>query len=377
MIKEKIRRIMYSVFSMLNLLYPKKKRVFVYGGEKLTDNNEAMLRYLAKNTDLDITCIAKKRMKQDEQFRNVRYRKNTFLEALIASLQSKVILDSSLHTVKMKPARTQLILQMWHGSPLKHLPESTGMANGKFYSFIAYSADLFKDEMKKSFGANENQMVLIGNPRNDYLFHNVEMPADYRHSGKTVIWMPTFRRGIGLRETQKDIPIIDSSNVNELEDFLNEQNIQLFIKPHPLQMGGLRNIFLNDSFSAIKLISDEDLMSRDIALYEFLGNADALITDYSSVYFDYLLLDRPIGFAIDDFSEYAASRGFALQPPENYMPGVRLQSLQDMKEFFVDLNRGNDAYSDDRKRVNDLVNYYKDGNSCERCADLVMRWMEK
>ena len=51
--------------------------------------------------------------------------------------------------------------------------------------------------------------------------------------------------------------------------------------------------------------------------------------------------------------------------------------MQDMKEFFVDLNRGNDAYSDDRKRVNDLVNYYKDGNSCERCADLVMRWMEK
>ena len=54
-----------------------------------------------------------------------------------------------------------------------------------------------------------------------------------------------------------------------------------------------------------------------------LGSSDALITDYSSVYFDYLLLDKPIGFTVDDMELYIKDRGFIFNNPEEYMPGKR------------------------------------------------------
>ncbi len=50
-----------------------------------------------------------------------------------------------------------------------------------------------------------------------------------------------------------------------------------------------------------------------LQLYEFIHCADALVSDYSSVAIDYLLLDRPLGFTLDDYKEYTQSRGWVLR----------------------------------------------------------------
>ena len=62
------------------------------------------------------------------------------------------------------------------------------------------------------------------------------------------------------------------------------------------------------------------IQKQKMTVYTLLRNADGLITDYSSVYFDYMLLDRPIAFAIDDIKEYGDKRGFIFETPEDYMP---------------------------------------------------------
>lgn len=374
-IKEIIRLIAYDAFSIVNRFIPKKQRLFIYGGAELSGNSEAMLRYFVENTELPITCIAEKRDSKYNSARQVTFKDNTLWNAFIATVTSRVVLDSSLHTIKMRPRQDQLFLQMWHGSPLKHLPKSKRINNGLYYSYVCYSSPLFKEEMQKCFGIDDNKMFLTGNPRNDYLFKGCELPKEYSHSGKTVIWMPTFRRGIGLRETSKDIPILNKDNVKELVAFLQKYNIKLFIKPHPLQLGGLADVIPAKEYSAIQLLTDEDLMAHSISLYELLGNTDALITDYSSVYFDYLLIDRPIGFAIDDYKEYSANRGFALHPAEYYMPGKKMQTLQDLIDFLLDLVNERDPYSINRKTINEIVNYFQDANSCKRCAEFIDRYI--
>ena len=66
-------------------------------------------------------------------------------------------------------------------------------------------------------------------------------------------------------------------------------------------------VFINDAF-----LSDNGIIN-----YELLGVADALLTDYSSVYYDYLLLDRPIGLCWDDYEEYKAN-GFKVNKLGDY-----------------------------------------------------------
>ena len=377
MVKERIRKTAYNVFTGLNHLVPKTEKVFIYGGDFLSDNSEAMLRFLADNYDIRIECIADKRIKRNDFYKNVVFKKNTIFNALITSLSSKVILDSSLHTIKMKPCRNQTIIQMWHGSPLKHLPTDPFINNGMFYSFLFYASEMFRDEMKKGLSADDKQMYLAGGPRNDYLFKGTAMPEMYKSEGKAVMWLPTFRRGIGLKETSNDIPIITGDNIEKLERFLKSKNTTLFIKPHPLQLDGLKNVLSKDDLSAIRLISDVDMWSNGITLYEMLGNMDALITDYSSVYFDYLLLDRPIGFTVEDIIEYNTNRGFALNPPEDYMPGAKLKTLEDIFEFLNNLNEEVDSFKEERKMLNTKANVFIDDKNCQRCAELVMKRLSK
>ena len=109
------------------------------------------------------------------------------------------------------------------------------------------------------------------------------------------------------------------------------------------------NNFDFPEFSNIKIIKSKEFMQYPINLYELLGNIDLLLTDFSSVYIDFLLTLKPIAFLFDDFDDYISNRGFVFNNIEEYMPAISLNSLDGLKRFlnevFVD-----DSYVD--KRVN-------------------------
>ena len=83
-----------------------------------------------------------------------------------------------------------------------------------------------------------------------------------------------------------------------LNEFLKELDLLLIVKPHPRQ----RNNFSEDEYSNI-LYLDGDRVKR-IHAYKLLVQMDALITDYSSMVFDYMLLDRPCAWVLEDREHY-------------------------------------------------------------------------
>lgn len=97
----------------------------------------------------------------------------------------------------------------------------------------------------------------------------------------------------------------------------------IIVKLHPFQRRERVNC---DGFSNIVLIENEDLERMDIPVNRILGKADALISDYSSAAVDYLILDRPIGFLLEDVEEYGNSRGFVFDPVREWLPGEELSS---------------------------------------------------
>lgn len=116
-------------------------------------------------------------------------------------------------------------------------------------------------------------------------------------------------------------------------------------------------------FNNIKVINNEFFEKNGVMLYELLGMADKLITDYSSVYIDYLILDKPIGFFIPDLKKYSNDRGFYENNLNESLPGPILEQDNDLINFIIN---NEDNYSQKRKIINEKYNKYKDNKNSER-----------
>lgn len=118
---------------------------------------------------------------------------------------------------------------------------------------------------------------------------------------KVIMWMPTFRQSktLGMTDVAQAsiLPFLEDSELGEFDDFLRSQNVEIIVKLHPMQDVTAVNL---TNFTNLKLLSNTKFDETGWDLYKLLSCSDALITDYSSVFYDYLLLNRPIGFTEDD-----------------------------------------------------------------------------
>ena len=93
-----------------------------------------------------------------------------------------------------------------------------------------------------------------------------------------------------------------------------------------------------------------------------------MVSDYSSVAIDYLLLDRPLGFTLDDYKEYTQSRGWVFEDPLEYMPGEHIYDVKQFEQFLLDVKDGRDEYAAKRKAVREKTHNVCD-NYCQRVLD--------
>ena len=110
-----------------------------------------------------------------------------------------------------------------------------------------------------------------------------------------------------------------------------------------------------EKHSNIKFMTQKALEKKGLSVYALLRNADALITDYSSAYFDYMLLNRPIAFTVEDIEEYRKKRGFVFDNPFEYMPGEKINSYEDLEKYVANVAEDNDVFAE-RERVNMIIN---------------------
>lgn len=115
------------------------------------------------------------------------------------------------------------------------------------------------------------------------------------------------------------------------------------------------------------------LASKGVDLYEVLGATDLLITDYSSVYFDYLLLDKPIIFTPVDYKEYEENRGFLLSPYEEWTPGPKAITQKSLQMKIEEELKNKNQYQKMRRNIKGRVHQYQDAKSIQRVWDLIER----
>lgn len=302
----------------------------------------------------------------------LNYNKNN--EYYYNILTSKLILTT--HDIRCR--EDQITIQLWHGFPLKGLSymsnysgqniEANHLAWSKIDYIISYS-QTYSTLLNACYGVDGNKYKILGMPRNDLLFEKnsrakLEKVLEQKMENRKIIfYMPTFRNTIYGEKNGEQSSFLNNlsyEDLNKLDSFFQQNNIHFIMKLHPEEE--VTDIRLNN----ICVLKENDLINNDLDLYEVMGCSQILITDYSSVYFDFLLLDKPIIFFTPDFEVYEEDRGFLLEPYDFWAPGEKCQDIQSLKTTILSILSGKDDYSKNRKIVRDIVHRYKDNRSSER-----------
>ena len=265
-----------------------------------------------------------------------------------------------------------LVFYLSHGTPMKSLhayytiPEYVDFALAASESVIPICAFEFNIDKKKFFAA--------GFPRNDVFAQPTQDIRALLHTdcSRIIVWYPTYRQHINGSKTGSSnaLPIIyNAEAAKQLDHAAREANTLIVLKPHFIQdVSLIHDLRLNN----LRLIDDSFFRENGITSYQFVHSCDALITDYSSIYFDYTLADKPIAVTWDDLEEYRSNPGFAVDL-NDYMKGaVKVYCVEDLISFVRDVAAGRDSMQTERREIRDRVNVSVDGKNAERVVDYIL-----
>lgn len=269
--------------------------------------------------------------------------------------------------------KQSIIVQTWHGTPIKTL----GLLATKYYSkddinkqinrcfsdntYVLSSSSYIESIFSKCFRVMPERYLKFGYPRNDIFIKNQNEVNKKKLLGedigkKVLLYCPTWR------ENSEFIlfPFKDGS-LSEFNQYLKESNQILFIKLHPLHQ---REDFLEEKFSNIKLFNNR----LNIDTQEILQVTDVLITDYSSIYFDFILMNKPVIFIPYDLKEYRKERDFLYDYNEN-TPGPKIESYETLKKALSKANK--EYYKKERDNMNIKFNEYNTFHSSEKLIKFI------
>lgn len=281
------------------------------------------------------------------------------------------------HWLKSLLALHATSFQIWHGNGMKRV----SMTNKKIaamlrglgpfhrllywcniyptYDVVFFASRLQRERRSASFRMKE--AVINGQPRNDIFFGTdvgfnlvdcdgttIEKIRSAAASGKRVVlYSPTYR-------PPAEIQPAHALDLDELNAFALRHDLLIVWKAHPKD-----GIAVREREALI-------VMDKNADVYPVMGYADCMITDYSSIYMDYLLLDRPIIFFPYDLEHYLRRRGIqhdynTITPGPKCLTQAEVQ--QALREIVVE---GGDSWRNSRETVRRDFYEYRDGRSCER-----------
>ena len=384
-ISDFIKEVFYGAASLTNAFIPKGNIISFCSFPDFSDNARVFYEYFQKknieNDDVDYKIIwhvydvkeAKARNKKVKlDYPNVKFvRKNRFW-SFFYFCRSRYIFSTHGLFYMVMLTNKQVHYYLGHGMPVKRIgsmyenDRRLGILQADY--FIVCSA-FFKKIFKKAFCTSEEKILVAGQPRNKLLFErNSKLDTLLNGSDKElIIYLPTYRvsnnknqsNGTNVFETDS----IYGGSIEEwkeVDEVLKKNNQRMIIKPHPMEK-------YDDSyfdFQNIIIINEEWLRQNNILLNELLAYSSRLITDFSGVFIDYLLLDRPICFYASDYEDYKNSRGL-LYDPKKYMPGDFIHSVQEIKFFLA----SEDTHKEERARVRRVFHEVGGTDSCKMIYD--------
>jgi len=386
--RKNIRYIIFVLFYplwLLQLLIPRKKNIWIFGawnGDRYSDNSKYLYEYVLKNHPEIRAIWITKNKSLFSRIAGEAYLLHSLKSVYYTAIAGHVFVTSGKKDINSLFTNGAKMVHLWHGNPIKKigLDDSYSPANSFTYSkivknfFPAYyefnydyviaNSDYFAKIFSSAFGVTSEQILTTGCPRNDTFFSKT--PSAFNSSlrkkfgdSKIVYYLPTFRSHKNV-SSLFNLPSYDSEKVNA---FLKEKNLVLVNKGHYVD----NKLTNNNTAERIINLSDNDIQ-EDICF--ILKDADALITDYSGTYFDYLLTERPIIFAAFDLKEYLNSSREIYEEYEDVIGGPIARDWNEILECLTTI-WDDESYKKLIREQNKKFNKFHDSNNSKRVAELI------
>lgn len=267
--------------------------------------------------------------------------------------------------------KDQRIIQLWHacGAFKKFGQRGTNMSiavdnsTHAQYNLMCVSGSFIRTIYADAFNIDINKVCTLGTPRTDYFFDKTILDATKQRvyekypqfkDKQVIIYAPTFRDANGDRSIFT--PELDFDRLSEK---LNDNQI-FVVCPHPV----MKNDIVEKKY-------DNILVVRDFSTNDMMIVSDMLITDYSSVIFEYALLRKPIAFYCYDLINY--DRGFYLGYPDD-LPGEVYETQEALEKFITD--EASHTLSEKHELFIEKYMSGCDGKSCERIAKVINDYLD-
>lgn len=394
-LKKKIKKFLGRIIkTSYNLWYKfvtvdEKTILFIsFHGRGYSCNPKYLHKYLLSNEKYKdykfVWAVKKGKGKEISGAKVIRYNSVKYFYYLAKSKYWIVNCKLPRHILKKE---NQVYLQTWHGTPLKRLAHDiqigsdakfyrTGVSKKemtdtydidvKRYNYLISPNKFSTEKFQSAFEIERNRIIETGYPRNDYLtnitdseINNLKEKYKIPKDKKVILYAPTWRdNSFNVKGYTFKLEV----NFNKWKEVLGEEYVVLF-KPHYL----ITNKFNNDGLEEFLYTIKED---KDIN--ELYVISDILVTDYSSVFFDYAILQRPILFYMYDLKEYDEEiRGFYLDINKD-LPGSIFTKEDDLLKKILNIEDYKNSTSKLLNDFNNTYNYLQDGHASERVIKILL-----
>jgi len=366
---------------------------FAYKGQSYACSPQAIYEYMINNNQYeDYKFIWAFKKVEDYEF--LKDNKNTELVKYGSKAYHKQLARAKYWIFNYRvddhiyPKKNQIYVQCWHGTPLKRLgydlkdTKNAMNSESEIHDKYRIDAKKFKYLLSPSKFASEkfatawnlintkmqDKIIEKGYPRNDFLYQynqknviEVKKQLNLPDNKKIILYAPTWRDNqhqAGLGYTYKTEVDFDLLKTKLEHDYI------ILFRDHYL----VANSFDFDKYSGF--IYDVSQFNNINELYIV---SDILITDYSSVFFDYANLKKPMIFHMYDFEEYKDDlRGFYIDLEE--LPGKITKTEEDLLKAIEETN--DFKYDKKYENFNNKYNYLDDGNATKRVVEKIIGGQE-
>lgn len=361
----------------LSYLMPRNKRIWALGstfGRRFADNPKYFYLYLNQHYKEEIRAIWISKDKDivsllDKNLLEAYYLYS--LKGIWFSLRAKVYLyDNYSKDICFTLSGGATKINLWHGIPLKKIQKDNQfdlvrnpktraqklkwalrrLSDEKPTDYVLVTSEYLRPIFSSAF--NTKNTIICGYPRNDILISDCidnimtddeediyKIIRNKAKDNKVILYMPTFR--------ESEYRFFEVISIKKFDEFLKSQNLVFFVKLHPKSK--VNNKFMEVESENIKIINPEH------DPYPLLKLADVLLTDYSSIYFDFLFTGKPIIFFPYDLDEYL------LESREMYFnygemtPGKKVKNEEELEDAMIEALSKHSLYSEEKKFIKRLM----------------------
>lgn len=357
-------------------------------------NPYALYAYIRDHTEHETAWILKKTERylplKEKGLRCALY--NTLAGNQLIAEADYVVMNS--YTFMDIPKRDgQIFVNLWHGSGIKahdyynyDMSPNQAKRLSDFFEKVdlmcVHSLDdrfrlsaMLHYDIRRSYVTGQPRLdcVKTADGKNNLrkIFHDKLDSYEY-----LIFFTPSFRANMSSHSGtifSDNIFRLSDYDDKRLNDLLEENHAALIYKLHPIEQTAFagRVFDLNDHCFEL---TDEMLFDADLRYDELLNAFDVMISDYSSIVFDFLLLNRPVVYLLPDYEEYTSERGFVFRNIDDYMPGEKAFDfnglLRALENSFADPMR----HEKERQAVLRYRFDYTEGGAAERCYDTIMHF---